>query len=150
MQSRRFESWIFGLATDVDAWAGLPHNLLCLGLSLVKIQCQRLFLFCCWSSCSHVTRCCLTSLGFNSYGTQCSCFWIISNAFKCFKTVVWSTPNDSASSVCTWYQSSWGNASNSSSSNFFGVHSLSSTSKSLFLKHLNQSLLVISYRASLL
>ena len=30
------------------------------------------------------------SLGFNSYGTQCPCFWIIPNTFKRFETVVWS------------------------------------------------------------
>ena len=48
------------------------------------------FFFCRWKSCSHMTRCRSTSLGFNSYGNQFRCFWVIPNAFKHFKTVVWS------------------------------------------------------------
>ena len=80
---------------------------------------EKPFLFCCWSSCSHVTRYCSMSLDFNLDNTQCPCFWLVPNAFKHFKTVVGSTPNDSASSPCIWHESSWSNASNSSSSNFF-------------------------------
>ena len=83
-----------------------------------------------------------------SASTQCPCFQIIPKLFKHFKTIVWSTPNDSASSVCTWHESSWSNAPNTSSSNFFGAPecSLSSTTKSLFFKCLNQSLCVVSDR----
>ena len=57
-----------------------------------------------------------------------------SNAFKRFETVVWSTPNNSASSACAWYKSSWSNAFSSSSSYFFDApeRSLSSTWKSNF------------------
>ena len=97
------------------------------------------FLFWCWSSCSHVTVYHLTSLSFNLYGTRCPGFCIILNAFKYFETVVWSIPNDSASSAWTWHEVSWSNAFNFS--NFFVLpeRSLSSTSKSLFLKCLNQS-----------
>ena len=100
---------------------------------------QKTFLFCRWSSCSPVIRGHSTSLGFNSNGTLCLCFWIMSNAFKGFETFVWSSPNNSASSACAWHESSWRNASNSSSSNFFGApeHSLFSTSRSYFLKCLN-------------
>ena len=63
---------------------------------------QKLLLFCCWSSNSHVTRRRSTSLDFNSYGTQCPCFWIISNAFKCFEIVCLLISSLMA------YQSSWG------------------------------------------
>jgi len=33
MQSRSYESWIFGFADDVDAWPVFPYDLLRLGLS---------------------------------------------------------------------------------------------------------------------
>ena len=46
---------------------------------------KNLFLFCPWSSCSHVTRRRSTFLGFNSYSTQCPCFWIIPCTFKRFE-----------------------------------------------------------------
>ena len=74
-------------------------------------------------------------------GTLYPCFWIIPNIFKWFETVVWSTPNDSECSACAYHECSWSNASNSLSSNFFGAQerSLSSTSKLLFLKCLNQT-----------
>ena len=62
---------------------------------------------------------------------RCSCFWIIPNSSKCFLNVVWSTRNDSASSVRTWPESSWSKATNSSSSNFFGEPS------GLYLQHQN-------------
>ena len=68
-----------------------------------------------------MTRHCLTSLSFNLYSTQCLCFWILRKDFKCFKTVVWSTTNHSASSSCTWHEFSGINTSNSSSSKFFGM-----------------------------
>ena len=79
---------------------------------------KKTFLFCNWSSCSRVKRRRSTSLGFNSYGTQFPSFWIIPNAFKRFETVVWSTPNNSASSASVWHEFSLGNAFNSSSSNY--------------------------------
>ena len=79
------------------------------------------FLFYSWSSCSHVTIRCSTSLGLNSYRTQCPSFWIIPNPFKRFKTVVWSTPNDSVSLACTWREYSWSNGSKSSLSNILGA-----------------------------
>ena len=76
---------------------------------------------------------------FNLYGNQCPCFWIIPNALKRFKTVLWSTPNDSTSSVCVWHEPSWNKASNYLSSKFFSAPecSLSSTSKPLFFKYVN-------------
>ena len=105
--------------------------------------------FYCWSSCTHEQRRRPTSLGFKSYGTQFLCFWIISNAFKRFETVVWLTSNNSTSSASVWHVSSSSNASGSPSSNVFGVPEryLSSRSKSLFLKCLNQSLHVVFDRA---
>jgi len=110
---------------------------------------HKIFPFCRWGNYSYLKRCHSMSLGFNSYGTQCFCFWIISNTLKRFETVVWSTPNDYASSASIWHESSWSNVFNSSSSNFFGAAErfLSSTSKSLFLERLSQCLHVVSDRA---
>ena len=155
-QSRSFESWIFGFAADIDAMLDLLHDLLLLELrscihfsSPLTIRCENPFFFGRWSSFSLVTRYRSMTLGFNTYGTQCPCFWIIPNAFKRFKMVVLSTLNDSISSACIWQESSRRTASNSSSLNFFGAPgcSLFSTSKSLFLKRLNESLHVVSNRA---
>ena len=68
--------------------------------------------------------------------------FLLLNHFICFKmfgTVVWSIPNDSASSASVWHESSSSNAFNTSSSNFFGTPERSLPSISLFLKRLNQS-----------
>ena len=77
------------------------------------------FLFCRWSSSSHVTKRRLTSLGFNSYGNQCPCFWIIPNTFKRFETVDSSTCNVFPCSANVWDRSSSSISSNYLSSNLF-------------------------------
>ena len=154
---RSFEPWIFGFPVDVDVWPGLypwPSTVRLIVVyplfiaGYVTMQKKTPFLSRRWSSCLHVTRRRLKPLDFNSYGTQCPSFWNISYAVKRFENVVWLTPNDSASSDFAWHESSWNNASNSLFSNFFGAleRSLSLTSKSLFLKRLNQSLHVVSDR----
>ena len=67
-----------------------------------------------------------TSLCFDSYGTQCPCFWIIPNTFKRFDSltcIIWP------SSASAWDQSSSSNSSNSLSSHFFGAPESSLTSR---------------------
>ena len=105
-----------------------------------------LFLFCRWSSSLHMTKRRSTSLGFNSHGTQCPCFWTIPNTLKRFVTVDSSTCNLFPSPASVWNRSSSNISSNSLSSNFFGApeRSLSSSLKLLFLKRRNQSLHVVS------
>ena len=44
------------------------------------------------------SKCRSTSLGFNSYGTQFPCFWIIPMALRRFEMACWVTPNDRANS----------------------------------------------------
>ena len=97
---------------------------------------QKPFLFCRWSSSSHVTKRHSTSLDFNSYGTQYPCFWIIPNIFKRFETVDSSTCNVFPSSASVWDRSSSSISSKSLSSNF-------SVSQNV----LYQSLHVVSNRA---
>lgn len=101
--------------------AGLPHDILCLVLSLSIFHSNqntmhKVFLFCRCSTCSHVKSHRSTSFGFNSYGTQCPCFLIVSKRFKRFETIMWSTAKDSAISATLWHGSSWSNSSK------FSVH----------------------------
>jgi len=127
----RLYRWCWCMARLISRSSTLRIILVHPFLLPVTIWCEKPFLFC-RSSCLHMRRRRSTSLGFNSYRTQYPCFWIISNTFKHFQTIVWSTANDSASSVSVWQKSSWSNEdSNSSSSNFFDApeRSLSSTSK---------------------
>ena len=93
-------------------------------------RCKEPFRFCLWSSCSHVEKQRLTSLGLSSCGTQNPCFCTIPMALRRFKIACWVTPKVSASFSWVWHES-WSNtASNSVSSNFT---SLSSRSLSLVL-----------------
>ena len=75
-----------------------------------------------------------TSLGFNSFGTQCTC--------KRLERVERSTPDDSISPSYVWHGFSSSNVSHSSSSIFFGWPGLSfsSVSKSPLLESLNLAL----------
>ena len=72
--------WIFGLAVDVEAYSGIPHDF----LRLVTMRCKNPFWFCLWSSYSQAKKRCSTSLGFNSYGTQFPCSWIIPISWLAF------------------------------------------------------------------
>lgn len=145
MQRKCPEPWIFCFADNVDAWSGLPHDFLCVSLSYyndeysivwIFISCvqimypffitsrntmQKPLFFCYWNKCLHVKSHLSTSLSINSYGSQFPCFIILSNVFKRFKTVLWSTPNYSEKSASSWHNFPWSNASNSSSANFFGL-----------------------------
>lgn len=80
------------------------------------------FSFCHSSSSWHVEILNLTSFGSNLYGTQCPCFWVIPNAIEHFVTVVWSSANDSTSSIYVWHVVLRNNASNSLS--FFWIQNV--------------------------
>jgi len=62
---------------------------------------KKLFLLCLWSKFTGYFA--SFDLGFNSYGIQFPCFWIISMAFKRLEIVNRLTFNDSASSFCVWF-----------------------------------------------
>ena len=83
------------------------------------MRCKNPFWSCLWSSCSQVNKRRSTSLDVNSYGTQCSCFCIISITLRRLEIACWVSPNDSANSSCVWHESSASNASNSESSKIF-------------------------------
>ena len=85
----------------------------------LTMQCKNPFRFCLWSSCSQAKKRHSTSLGFNSYGTQFLCFWIIPMALRHFEIAYWVTPNDSANFSYLWHESSTSNASNSESTKVF-------------------------------
>jgi len=105
------------------------------------------FRLCLASSISHVKNRRSMFLGFSSYGTQFSYFWIIPNDLKRYEIVCWVTPNVSASSFCVWHESSSNNAFNSAS---FGLplRSLSSMSNSPFLNFWNYSRQLLSLKAA--
>ena len=58
------------------------------------MRCRNPFRLCLSSSCSQANKRRSTSLGFNSYGTQFLCFWIIPMALRRFEMACWVTPND--------------------------------------------------------
>ena len=66
------------------------------------MRCKNSFQFYLWNSCSQATKRCSTSLGFNRYGTQFPCFWIIPMALRRFEMACLVTPNESANSSCVW------------------------------------------------
>lgn len=121
MVSFGFEKLTFGFAEDVEAWLSLPYDFLFFSLSWihfyspVRIRCKKAFRFGRWSSSSQRKKRRSTSLGFNSYGTQFTYFYIVPYAFKRAETADGSTCDifASSSSVC---HGSWSsNSSNSSS-----------------------------------
>ena len=64
MQSIALASWIFGLAVDMEAFLGIPHDFLRLGPSYwthisspVTMRCKNPFRFRLWSSCSQAKKC---------------------------------------------------------------------------------------------
>ena len=146
-----FFPWIFGLAIDVEAW---PVSMISSSLgyrsgSIFHHQWlyEKPFRLCLASSISHVKNRRSMFLGFSSYGTQFSYFWIIPNDLKRYEIVCWVTPNVSASSFCVWHESSSNNAFNSAS---FGLplRSLSSMSNSPFLNFWNYSRQLLSLKAA--
>lgn len=88
----------------------------------VTIRCKNHFRLCLSNSCSQAKKrrgASLTSLGFSSYGTQFSCFWIIPMGLRRFRNACWVAPNDSVNSSCVWHESSPSNPFNSASSKNF-------------------------------
>ena len=84
MQSITLAPWIFDLAVDVEACPCIPHDILRFRLSEwthfsspVTMRYKNPFRFCLQSSCSQANKRRSTSLGFNSYGIQFPCFWIL-------------------------------------------------------------------------
>ena len=157
MQSITLAPWIFSLAVDVEACPSPWFS--AFGIIVVdpffvaggRSQCdvKTIFDFV-WSSCSQTKKRRSTSLGFNSYGTQFPCMWIIPMALRRFEMAYWVTPNDSANSSYVWHKSSTSNASNSESSKTFPFPTpfRSSTSKSPLFKRWNHSRHVLSLRAT--
>ena len=91
------------MAVDDDACPGGPHVFFRFGLpkrihfSSPVFTVQKPLPFCLASSCSLVKNRHSMSLGFNPYGTQCPCFFIISNAFKRLETA-WRVIQSSSAS----------------------------------------------------
>ena len=75
-----FFSMNIGLAVDVEAWLGDPHDFFFFELSdpfhyqSVTIRCKKSFRLSLASSISHVKNWRSTFLGFSSYGIQFPCF----------------------------------------------------------------------------
>ena len=80
--------------------------------SPVTMRCRNPFRLCLSSSCSQANKRRSTSLGFNSYGTQFSCFWIIPMTLRRFEMACWVTLNDRANSSWFWDESCSSNAFN--------------------------------------
>ena len=127
IQNMSLAPWIFGFAVDVKSSPGLHHDFFVLRIIAVYISIfhhpswydAKNFFFCVFEDNSQVILRLSMSLGFNSYGNQFPCFWIIPMTFKHLEIVDRSTFNDSTSSSCVWLGSWSSKASTSSSSSFF-------------------------------
>jgi len=100
MQNNSFELWIFGFA-DGDASDFIPRSSMLRSIAVYPlfITMQKIFSFLPLNQLFTHEKTPFDSFDFNLYDIQCPCFWIIPNTLKRFKTVVWSTPNDSTSSA---------------------------------------------------
>ena len=95
------------------------------------MRCRNSSWFGLWSSCSQGKKRRTTSLGFNYYGTQFPCFWIIPMSLRRFGMTCCISPNHSANSSCFWHESSASDAFDSESSKIFSFPRLCRFSTSI-------------------